>query len=342
MNDIPVIDIRELLHHLEQAEPDSLDSAVNAVAVEIEHAMQQSGFFYVSGFTLDTSVVKKIQTAQHAFFGLPLDIKNQSAINTDNRGYLASGMAKMHGAKQHDQKEVFFWGAELEPEHTLRQQKVALCGPNNWPELPAEFKVAVLAYSEQIRTIGNALLRAIAHSLNLKDNFFEQHYIDSLLRGQLLRYPETKGDKDAFGVAPHTDFGCITLLLQTTPGLEVQTRNGEWIEAPPIDDTLVINIGDLLARWSDNRLPTNVHRVRNTSSSERYSIAMFHDPNPTAVVAPADMKSDNCGYEPVRAADYILGRNSGAFSHYGHLETAKDSTKNKSSADQNDANRLST
>lgn len=86
MNDIPVIDIRELLHHLEQAEPDSLDSAV-----EIENAMQQSGFFYVSGFTLDTTVVKQIQTVQHAFFGLPLDIKNQSAVNTDNRGYLASG-----------------------------------------------------------------------------------------------------------------------------------------------------------------------------------------------------------------------------------------------------------
>jgi isopenicillin N synthase-like dioxygenase len=113
----------------------------------------------VSGFTLDKTVVKRIQTAQQAFLELPLDAKNQSAINTN--------------------------------------------------------------------------------------------------------------------------FGCITLMLQTTPGLEMETRNGEWIAAPPIDDTLVINVGDLLARWSDNRLPTNVHRVRNTSTTERSSIAMFHDPNPT-------------------------------------------------------------
>ncbi|MFT4727279.1 MAG: isopenicillin N synthase-like dioxygenase [Granulosicoccus sp.] len=324
MNDIPVINIRDLLYCIEQAESEALNRSVKAIAGEIQQAMRHSGFFYVSGFTLDTSVIRHIQVAQQSFFALPVEIKNQSAINTDNRGYLASGMAKMHGARQHDQKEVFFWGAELAAEHPLRQQQVALCGPNNWPEQPVNFKDAVLTYSEQIRTIGNALLRAIAHSLNVKDNFFEHYYNDSLLRGQLLRYPETKGDKDAFGVAPHTDFGCITLLLQTTPGLEVKTRNGEWIEAPPIHDTLVINIGDLLARWSDNRLPTNVHRVRNTSTAERFSIAMFHDPNPTALIAPADMKSDNCGYEPVRAADYILGRNSGAFSHYGNLEAAKD------------------
>jgi isopenicillin N synthase-like dioxygenase len=163
MNDIPVIDIRELLYYIKQAESDACDRSVKAVAGHIQQAMQQSGFFYVSGFTLDTTVVQHIQAAQQAFFGLPIEVKSQSAINADNRGYLASGMAKMHGAMQHDQKEVFFWGAELEPGHPLRQQQVPLCGPNNWPERPVDFKEAVLAYSEQIRAIGNALLRAIAH-----------------------------------------------------------------------------------------------------------------------------------------------------------------------------------
>ena len=338
MNKIPIIDIHELLMSIKRENSTAIDQAVKGVATNIHSAMETSGFFYVSGFTLDKIVVETIQLAQRDFFNLPLEVKNQSAINTDNRGYLASGMAKMHGAQQHDQKEVFFWGAELDPNHPLRQQKTPLCGPNNWPESPTNFKAAVLAYSEQIRTIGNTVLRAIAHSLNIEDSFFESHYIDSLLRGQLLRYPETIGDENAFGVAPHTDFGCITLLLQTTPGLEVQTRDGLWIAAPPIDDTLVINIGDLLARWSDNRLPTNIHRVRNTSPAERFSIAMFHDPNPTAVVAPADMGSDKSGYEPVRAADYILGRNSGAFSHYGELQAAKDLTINELSAGQSDSN----
>ena len=303
-------------------EREALESVKN-VAGEIKSAMQHSGFFYVTGYEFDDAIISNLQRAQLAFFALPTVTKNESAISRDNRGYLASGMAKMHGAKEHDQKEVFFWGAELNAEHPLVVQGAPLCGANIWPDEPKDFKESVLLYSEQIRKIGNALLRAIAHSLDVADNFFEQHYIDSLLRGQLIRYPQTQGGTDAFGVAPHTDFGCITLLLQTTPGLEVQSHDGSWLSAPPIENTLVVNIGELLARWSDGRLPTNTHRVRNTSNAERFSIAMFHDPNPLATVSPADMGSNHCGYESVGAAAYILGRNSGAFSHYGELAAAK-------------------
>lgn len=317
---LPIIDISALLKSSGDEHLKDKSRSLNVVADQINEAMQQTGFFYVSGYSVDSGVIEHIQSVQKHFFSLSAQIKAQSAISQDNRGYLASGMAKMHGAKEHDQKEVFFWGAELEENHPLRKDKAPLCGANLWPDEPVDFKEAVLNYSDHIRTIGNALLQAIAVSLKLSPNFFDSYYNDSLLRGQLIRYPQTQGGSDAFGVAPHTDFGCITLLLQTTPGLEVLTRDGEWISAPPIENTLVVNIGDLLARWSDDRLPTNVHRVKNTSNAERFSIAMFHDPNPLAIVSPADMGSNEQGYEPIGAAAYILGRNSGAFSHYGKLE----------------------
>lgn len=321
MKTIPVIDIAELLKALE-SNASRLDKSTANVSSQIKQAVSASGFFYASGLSLQSSVVERICAAQRDFFALPFEQKSEVAINHDNRGYLATGMAKMHGSTTHDQKEVFFWGNDLPEHHPHLLNEVPLCANNQWPSQVVGFRKAVLDYSAMIRTIGNALLRAIARSLELDDRFFEQHYQDSLLRGQLIRYPQTQGNDENFGVAPHTDFGCLTLLFQQTSGLEVLNRDGDWIEAPPIDDTLVVNIGDLLARWSDDRLPSNVHRVRNRTHNERYSIAVFHDPNPTTIIAPLEMGSDSQGYARVTAAEYILDRNSGAFTHYGKISPA--------------------
>ncbi|MFK8079034.1 MAG: isopenicillin N synthase family dioxygenase [Granulosicoccus sp.] len=320
MKEIAVINIAELMQSIASDSPET-SALIADVSAQIRQAMQNSGFFYISGLSFQSETVDKVLTAQRAFFALSLEQKNQIAINQDNRGYLSSGMAKMHGSTTHDQKEVFFWGTDLPENHPHLINKVPLCANNQWPEQITQFRQAVLNYSAMINTVGNGLLRAIAHCLGLDDNFFDSRYHDSLLRGQLIRYPQTKGSKDHFGVAPHTDFGCLTLLLQLTPGLEVLCGE-QWIPAPPIEGTLVVNIGDLLARWSDGRLPSNVHRVRNESPEERYSIAVFHDPNPTVSISPADMNSDTQGYTPTTAAEYILGRNSGAFSHYGTVKKA--------------------
>ncbi len=119
-------------------------------------------------------------------------------------------------------------------------------------------------------------------------------------------------------MAPHSDFGCITLLLQETAGLEVLARNGEWIAAPPLPGTLVVNIGDLLERWSNLRLPSTRHRVRNTTGGDRYSIAMFYDPSPLAVVDPRALApAGEPLFEPTGTAEYILGRNKESFAHFG-------------------------
>ena len=315
-SEIPVIDLQGL----------ESPARLPAIASEISAALKDTGFMYVENHGIAASTIKKLRQSQRDFFSQAVEKKQLVAINTDNRGYLGHGEARMHGAKKYDQKEVFFWGAELAEDHPDRINQVPLCGANQWPAEPQEFKSNVQAYAQEIAELGNRLLQAIALALEIDQQFFTRHYRSPMTRGQLIRYPPTEGGQDDFGVAPHSDFGCITLLLQETPGLEVLDKSGQWIAAPPIDGTLVINIGDLLERWTDGRLPSTRHRVRNSSGAERYSIAMFHDPDPTALIDPNEMQSNASQFEAVRAADYISGRNRGAFAHFGEISKRTDQT----------------
>ena len=305
-------------------------SAADSIATEISASLSESGFMYVSNHGISDSIISRLQQMQRDFFNLSVAQKEQIAINSSNRGYLGHGQARMHGAEKHDQKEVFFWGAELAHNHPHRLANIPLCGPNQWPDTPDGFKQSVLDYAAAIAKLGNQLLRALAIALDIPADFFSRHYQSPMTRGQLIHYPPTTGGENDFGVAPHTDFGCITLLLQETAGLEVLNKADEWVPAAPLPGTLVINIGDLLERWTNGRLPSTRHRVRNLTGQERYSIAMFHDPDPTAIVDPADLYnnsdsncySDNANFRPIAASEYIHGRNRGAFAHFGEIDKA--------------------
>lgn len=300
---------------LDLSDPSGLD--LEAAACQFKQSTKQSGFIYVRINESTETVVNALREQQRHFFSQTLARKRQVAIDRNNRGYLESGMAMMPGASRHDQKEVFFWGREMAHDDPDLVAGVALCGPNQWPDNMPELRSAVIAYSKFIRALGDTLLRIIARSLGASDDFFSPFYRRPMLRGQLLRYPTTENLDDQFGVAAHSDFGCITLLLQERPGLEVLFPDGQWIAAPPIDHTLVINIGDLLERWSNGRLPSTKHRVKNQAHDDRYSIAMFYDPSPTAIVDPQDLlPRETRRFDPISAADYILSKNKQSFEHY--------------------------
>jgi isopenicillin N synthase-like dioxygenase len=299
---------------LDLSSPDQID--FNDAAVEFKRATQQCGFIYIKYAPTHGTTVQALRREQRLFFDLSPDAKRSISIDTNNRGYLESGQALMSGASRPDQKEVFFWGRELAADDPDLLAGVPLCGPNQWPE-SVQFRSAVLRYSEFIRSLGSLMLSIVAEALGCDRDFFQPFFQRSMLRGQLLKYPPTQAHPDQFGVAPHSDFGCITLLSQETEGLEVQFPDGAWVAAPPLDSTLVVNIGDLLERWSNMRLPSTRHRVRNTSTDARYSIAMFYDPNPLATVDPLDLQSDTPARFPaVGAAEYIMSRNRQSFAHY--------------------------
>ncbi len=300
---------------LDLSEPLKLDKS--DAAAQFTRATGKSGFIYVQISEEQRSIIEAVRLEQRQFFEQSANKKNAIAIDHNNRGYLAPGNAMMAGAKRADQKEVFFWGREAGPDDPDYQAGVPLCGPNQWPENLSGFQRAVVRYSQMIEQTGSLMLQIIALSLGQHENFFTSHYNRSMLRGQLLRYPPTELHPDQFGVAPHSDFGCITLLLQETSGLEVLFPNGKWVAAPPVENTLVVNIGDLLERWSNNRLPSTKHRVRNSGNDARYSIAMFYDPNPQSVVDPAELlPNETPQFPPVSAAEYILSRNKKSFAHY--------------------------
>ena len=164
-------------------------------------------------------------------------------------------------------------------------------------------------------TCGAQLMQCVAISLGAPAGFFEDSYRKRLQRTQVIHYPPqapADDDGEQFGVAPHTDFGCITLLWQDdNGGLEVQERSsGGWIAAPPIPGTLVVNVGDLLGRWTNDRYASTPHRVVNRSGRERFSIATFYDPDYRASVDPRafGVPDRACHYDPILAGDHILGR----------------------------------
>lgn len=279
----------------------------------IREACTGVGFFYIEGHGVPRPVIDDAVATMRRFFDLPVERKREVKVNQRHRGWHEIGGALMYGAKKPDFKEFFSTGLELPEDDPDVLRGQALRGPNNWPAFMPEVQRDFYRYYEAIGACGAVLLSAVARSLDLAPDFFVGRYLKRMQRTQAVFYPPqpaSLGD-DQFGVAPHTDYGCITLLWQDdTGGLEVRTRAGDWIDAVPVEGTFVVNVGDLLARWSNDRFTSTPHRVVNRSGRKRMSIATFYDPTYDAVVDPRDLglAGEAAKYPPVAAGDYILGR----------------------------------
>jgi isopenicillin N synthase-like dioxygenase len=137
-------------------------------------------------------------------------------------------------------------------------------------------------------------------------------------RGSILYYPPQPPDMgtDQFGVSSHTDYGCLTLLYQdSTGGLQVQDSGGTWLTAHPIEGTFVVNVGDLLARWTNDRFRSTPHRVVNRSGHARYSTALFIDPNADTLIEPVVRAGELARYAPVTCAAYLRSRLDASFAY---------------------------
>jgi isopenicillin N synthase-like dioxygenase len=321
LSSLPVIDVSGI--RADQA------SAVPAVGAAVRAACTGPGFFYISGHGVPGAAVEAAAREALAFFRLPEETKRRVAANTLHRGWHAMGGALMEGAKNTDRKEFFSIGLELAEDDPAVFAGEPLRGPNQWPDFAPGLRPALSRYYDEMRTLGAALLRAVAVGLDLAPDFFEGRYRKPLQRTQAIFYPPQAAgaEEDVFGVAPHTDFGCITLLWQDdNGGLQVRERqSGAWIDAPPLPGTLVVNVGDLLARWSNDRFASTPHRVANRSGRERVSIATFHDPDFGAVIDPRELGATEAEarYEPITAGRHILNRFDKAFSYRKKLTAAE-------------------
>ncbi len=280
-------------------------------ADEIAHACRTIGFFYVVNHSVPQALMREAFAQSAAFFAQPVAEKAELAIEKvgGNRGYSGLLHEALDPKRGGDYKEAFNIGLDLSPEDREIIARAPFRTLNVWPKAPL-FRPAMLAYFDACSALAHAIHRAFARDLKLPLDFFRDKLDRPMATLRLLHYPATPPGE--VGAGEHTDYGNITLLAtDDVGGLEVRTRSGEWIVAPPMPGAFVVNIGDCLMRWTNDVYVSNAHRVVNRSGRERYSIAFFFDPNPEArveAIASCIGEGEAARYAPILAADYLKMR----------------------------------
>jgi isopenicillin N synthase-like dioxygenase len=174
-------------------------------------------------------------------------------------------------------------------------------------------RAAAEAYFTETLTLGKHMLRLFALSLAVPEDHFLQYCAKPMVQTRLFHYPPAPPqDENAYGVAPHTDYGMITLLTQDPiGGLELQKRDGEWVSAPFVPGTFVVNLGDMFKVWTNDVYVSNMHRVVNRTGRERYSIPTFFNLDyhaPVSCLASCQSPGNPPQYAPIASGDYLLSR----------------------------------
>ena len=300
--DIPVVDVASLF-----GDTPAYCRVGNALRI----AAEETGFFYIKNHCIDKALIESVFEVSRVFFGCPEAQKSTVLVKDTHRGLLTFGASKMEHQKQPDLKESFIWGADLPPDNPEFVAGNKFFAPNQWPDFVPEMPERLNRYMRLANHCGKQLLKAFAAGLGVDHHYFVRQFNQPISRGTLIHYPTQQSAfcEDQFGVSPHTDFGTLTLLVQDqTGGLRIQGRRGEWLTAHPIEDTIVVNVGDLLACWTNDRFRSTVHAVVNQSGKERYSIVVAVDPDWDAQIRPVVSEGDRAHYGPAVCGEYIQGR----------------------------------
>lgn len=305
---IPVIDIGPLRD----------GSDVAGVAAALHRASREVGFIYVANHGVAPDALDAARAIALDFFRRDAMEKAAVRVTGKHRGWLGQGGAKMRDDARPDLKESFIWGFQdakgATPEdHPLR-------GANRWPDAMPGFMPAAMAWFGAAHDVAGSLMRGFAVGLGLPDDFFLRTSAQPMSRASFVYYPPQAPElgADQFGVGPHTDFGVLTVLAQDdVGGLQVQDRAGEWVAAPPLPGTLVVNVGDLLARWTNDAYRSTPHRVVNASGRERLSLVLAYDPEPQTLIDPRAVFGEGIEttYDPITCGDYLEWRFAKAFAY---------------------------
>ena len=305
---IPIIDIASLRD----------GSNKISVAKKLHQANKNLGFLYISNHGISNKTITKTRQYGLQFFNKKIEEKETVKITKKHRGWLGFGGAQMKDDAKADLKESFLWGYQDENGKSLEDHP--LRGQNLWPSFLPSLQENCMDFFNQADLLAKDLLRGFAIAMNLNENFFLKNTSRPLSRASLVFYPSQpeKMGIDQFGVGPHTDFGTLTILCQDdVGGLQVQDINGEWFHAPPIQDTIIVNVADLLSRWTGGEYKSTPHRVVNSSTKERLSLVLAFDPNPETMIDPKEVhgKSFNSEEDPISCGDYLIWRFGKAFSY---------------------------
>lgn len=310
MKHIPIVDLQGSL--------DADAPAAQQSARELFEALSQIGFAYIAGHNVAPATRDAAFAASRDFHASTLAQKQSLAINAFHRGYM--GMASstivtstVAKVTRPNMSESLMLMHELPADDPGLRAGLPMQGPNQWPDWLPGFKPAMLAYVREVDALGRHVVRLIALALGLPATALDHHFDHPTTFLRALHYPpQPPAEDEQIGSAPHTDYGIITLLAQDdSGGLQVRPRGGDWIEAPPIPDTYVLNVGDMLQRWTNGRLVSTPHRVINRSGGDRYSLPYFLDPSMDTLIECLPTCTDAAHppqHPPVRYGDYLLER----------------------------------
>ncbi len=308
-HEIPVIDFSAMLGDDRAAK--------RAVAAALKDAATRVGFFYIKNHGVPPAITAALFEAGPAFFALPLEEKMRVHVklSRNNSGYTPLLEENTDPAGKGDLHEAYDMGAELPPDDPDLLGDKGLYSVNQWPERPPALRQAMLAYNTEMLRLGRQLFGAFALALDLKEDFFAPMITKPTMAQRIVFYPSQDPaalEEAQIGIGAHSDYECFTILAQhEVPALQILNSAGEWIAAPPIPGTFVVNIGDQMARWSNDLFASTVHRAINITGRPRYSIPFFLGLNydtvidalPGCVTAERPRK-----YPPVIAGDYVQSR----------------------------------
>lgn len=284
-------------------------------AARLDRICRETGFLVLTGHGVAPEVIAAQRAAVTAFFALPPQVKAKSGAPYPGYPYgwlgpLAEALARSKGVETPpDLKESFNGGPLNVPEGIGDPDAHAFCyQPTPWPEDVPGFRAAWEAYYAAMEDLAVRVMRAFAEALGLPSGYFDGYIGHPISALRALNYPATTGrpEEGQQRAGAHTDYGSLTILLPQagSRGLEILTPSGDWAEVIAPDGAYVINIGDLMARWTADRWVSTLHRVvAHEGQPQRQSLAFFHQPDWEAVIAPLD-GSD--AYPPVRSGPYLM------------------------------------
>jgi isopenicillin N synthase-like dioxygenase len=302
-DEMPILDLKDWI----------AGGPIEPLVEQFKAACTNTGFLYVKNHGIPQEVVDGVFDATRRYFSLSPEERLKDKIDERfRRGFMPYGVTQHPGFKP-DLKESYELGLDLPLTDPDVAAGLPLHGPNRWPADKPWLKDAAETYFAHTSALGLRLLRIFAVTLGQPEEFFLQWCTKPMVQSRLFHYPpQSSPTSMELGAAAHTDYGMLTLLAQDPiGGLELRTRSGEWVRAPFVEGTLVINLGDMVKVWTNETYVSNLHRVVNRTGLERFSIPTFFNLDYHAPVSclPQFQSADRpAKHPPVKSGDYLVKR----------------------------------
>lgn len=303
---LPIID----LGALRVGSPGALD----VVARQIRAASETVGFYFLVDHGIDAALIADAFALNARFFESPLEQKLTVRIDHQQSGFQPLKQSLIRSSTVNDNTkpdmcEIMILRRDLPLDHPDVVAGKRFRQPNKWPAWLPAFRRVFAAYLDRFEALGQSLLPAYARALGVDDDFFRPYFAEAQLAISVAHYPPDDDPEDnQFGLAPHTDAGFITMIAQSsTPGLEIKLPSGAWIAPPVIPGSILVNTGDTLRRWTNDRFLSTPHRVVVSRGRHRHSNPFFYNPALEAEVAclpSCTGPDDPPRHKPIRYRDY--------------------------------------